>query len=178
MVLTWLLTLAAFFLIFAHLGFTWTEIPLEENPHALLGCITTGLCFVQPFMAIIRPHPGDTLRPLVSILELFLPVLPLLTGAFINRIAGKCFLKELTNWICFQFNWAHWFVGNSALGVGIAAIFLAVDLDKAELPAETIYLLISYVIFYAIVHILLTAVNCVASRRGGGGAGMQTLLKK
>ena len=82
-----------------------------------------------------------------------------------------------TNWICFQFNWAHWFVGNSALGVGIAAIFLAVDLDKAELPAETIYLLISYVIFYAIVHILLTAVNCVASRRGGGGAGMQTLRK-
>ena len=49
----------------------------------------------------------------------------------------------MTNWICFQFNWAHWFVGNSALGVGIAAIFLAVDLDKAELPAETIYLLIS-----------------------------------
>ena len=127
MVLTWCLTIAAFFLIFAHLDFTWTEIPFDENPHALLGCITTGLCFIQPFMAMLRPHPGDTMRPL--------------------------------------FNWAHWFVGNSALGVGLAAIFLAVDLDKAELPAETVYLLVSYVIFYAIIHISLTLVNCITQRK-------------
>ena len=58
-----------------------------------------------------------------------------------------------------------WFVGNSALGVGLAAIFLAVDLDKAELPAETVYLLVSYVIFYAIIHISLTLVNCITLRK-------------
>merc|ERR1719499_579110 len=126
MLLTFALTVAGFLLILAHLGFRWSEIPFDENPHALLGCITTGLCFLQPIMALIRPHPEDTLRPL--------------------------------------FNWAHWFVGNAALGVGIAAIFLAVDLDKAELPAETIYLLISFVVFHVLIHLSLTVITCLADR--------------
>ena len=58
MVITWLLTMAGFVLIFAELGWKWTAIPISENPHPLLGCVTTGLCFIQPFMALFRPHPG------------------------------------------------------------------------------------------------------------------------
>ena len=42
MTLTWVLTLVAFVLIFIELNIEWTKIPIKDNPHALLGCITTG----------------------------------------------------------------------------------------------------------------------------------------
>ena len=81
-------------------------------------CTFLGLCFIQPLMALFRPHPNGKYRPL--------------------------------------FNWTHWFVGNSAQIVAFAAIFFAVELQKAELPPETTYLLIAYVIFHALVHLFLT----------------------
>ena len=61
MVLTWSLTMAGFVLIFLELQ-GWTFIPIKRNPHALLGCITTGLCFLNPFMALIRPAPDGKYR--------------------------------------------------------------------------------------------------------------------
>merc|ERR1712038_340888 len=127
MTLTWILTLVAFVLIFVELNFEWTAINIDVNPHALLGCVTTGLCFIQPLMALFRPHPNGKYRPL--------------------------------------FNWVHWFVGNSAQIVAFAAIFFAVELQKAELPPETTYLLIAYVIFHALVHLLLTVTKCVSDRK-------------
>ena len=66
------------------------------------------------------------------------------------------------------FNWLHWFVGNSAQIVAFAAIFYAVELQKAELPSETTYLLISYVIFHALVHVMLTVTKCVSDRTAEG----------
>ena len=66
-----------------------------------------------------------------------------------------------------MFNWVHWFVGNSAQIVAFAAIFFAVELQKAELPPETTYLLIAYVIFHALVHLLLTVTKCVSDRKSG-----------
>ena len=75
MVITWSLTVAAFVLIFVELK-GWTYIAVWRNPHPVLGVVATALCFVQPFMAFFRPHPGTSKRPI--------------------------------------FNWAHWFVGNSA----------------------------------------------------------------
>jgi len=127
MSLTWILTMVAFILVFVELNLEWTTIPINENPHALLGCITTGLCFIQPLMALFRPSPNGKYRPL--------------------------------------FNWTHWFVGNSAQIVAFAAIFFAVELQKAELPPETTYLLIAYVIFHALVHLLLTITKCVSDRK-------------
>jgi hypothetical protein len=61
MVLTWLLTLAGFFLIFFELGWEWIGNRKEStgNPHHILGCVTTGLCFIQPFMALLRPDPDS-----------------------------------------------------------------------------------------------------------------------
>jgi hypothetical protein len=122
MVITWLLTMAGFVLIFAELGWKWTAISISENPHPLLGCVTTGLCFIQPIMALFRPHPGASKRAL--------------------------------------FNWLHWFVGNSAQIVGIVAIFFAVDLDKAQLPRETDWLLTAFVIFHALIHIIMSCAMC------------------
>lgn len=63
------------------------------------------------------------------------------------------------------FNWLHWFVGNSAHIVGIVAIFFAVDLDKAELPRETDYLLIAFVIFHALIHLIMSCVMCKSDDR-------------
>ena len=126
MMTTWGLTIAGVILIFMELR-GWTKIPITENPHALLGCITTGLCFMQPFIALMRCHPDHKNRSI--------------------------------------FNWVHWFVGNCAQIVGIVAIFFAVELDKAELPRETDYLLIAFVAFHFIMHLILSILMCSSDMR-------------
>lgn len=62
MVLTWLLTMSAFVLIFVEIG-AWSS---EQNPHAILGLVTTILCFLQPIGAFFRPHPGTKHRPIFN----------------------------------------------------------------------------------------------------------------
>lgn len=55
------------------------------------------------------------------------------------------------------FNWLHWFVGNSAFTLGLAAIFLAGDLAAIKIdPTGYVACLIVYVIVYTIVHLGLT----------------------
>ena len=61
MVITWILTVIAFILIFIELG-GWTSLPVTTNPHAVIGVVTTALAFIQPFMAYFRPHPGTPKR--------------------------------------------------------------------------------------------------------------------
>ena len=63
------------------------------------------------------------------------------------------------------FNWLHWFVGNSAQIVGIVAIFFAVDLDKAQLPRETDWLLTAFVIFHALIHIIMSCAMCKSDNK-------------
>ncbi|ERL92755.1 hypothetical protein D910_10064, partial [Dendroctonus ponderosae] len=62
MVLTWALTIAAFVLIFVELK-AWSG---ERNPHAILGTLTTLLCFIQPIGAYFRPHPGTPKRAIFN----------------------------------------------------------------------------------------------------------------
>ncbi|KAF5280301.1 hypothetical protein FQR65_LT03110 [Abscondita terminalis] len=62
MITTWALTSVAFVLIFVELK-AWS---LETNPHAILGCVVTILCFIQPFGAYFRPHPGTPKRPIFN----------------------------------------------------------------------------------------------------------------
>ena len=60
MMLTWGLTIAGFVLILLELdGLSKT---FDTNPHALLGFITVGLCFLQPFLALIRCSPNHRYR--------------------------------------------------------------------------------------------------------------------
>ncbi|EFX80429.1 hypothetical protein DAPPUDRAFT_304120 [Daphnia pulex] len=61
MMVTWTLTMIAFILIFSELG-GWTSIPAKQNPHAVIGLITTLLAFIQPIMAYFRPHPDGPRR--------------------------------------------------------------------------------------------------------------------
>ena len=49
--------------------------------------------------------------------------------------------------------------------VGIVAIFFAVELDKAELPAETDYLLIAFVAFHFLMHLVLSILMCSTDMR-------------
>lgn len=61
MIIVWSLTVAGFIIIFVEIG-GWTSVETSKNPHALIGCVTTGLAFIQPFMAYFRPHPGTSKR--------------------------------------------------------------------------------------------------------------------
>jgi hypothetical protein len=62
MILTWALTTTAFVLIFVELR-AWST---EKNPHAILGVVTTILCYLQPIGAYFRPHPGTSKRPIFN----------------------------------------------------------------------------------------------------------------
>ncbi|XP_039764896.1 putative ferric-chelate reductase 1 homolog isoform X1 [Pararge aegeria] len=67
------------------------------------------------------------------------------------------------------FNWLHWFVGNSAHILGIATIFLAVYLQKAELPPWTVFVLTAYVVFHVLTHVVLSLTVCVSEGRISNG---------
>merc|ERR1712038_770067 len=123
MMLTWVLTMAGFILIILELKDLSTTI--NTNPHAIIGFITVGLCFLQPFLALVRCSPSHQYRPL--------------------------------------FNWVHWLIGNVAQILAIVCIFYAVDLSKAQLPRpETDWLLVAFVGFHFITHLLMSCVTCVS----------------
>ncbi|KOC65651.1 Putative ferric-chelate reductase 1 like protein [Habropoda laboriosa] len=63
------------------------------------------------------------------------------------------------------FNWAHWFVGNAAQICGIIAIFFAVRLNKAKLPEWVDWILVAYVVFHILTHLILTFVGCASDRQ-------------
>ncbi|KAJ3637706.1 hypothetical protein MTP99_001143 [Tenebrio molitor] len=122
MVLTWALTITGFVLIFVELK-AWSA---EQNPHAILGTITTIICFFQPIGAYFRPHPGTSRRPI--------------------------------------FNWLHWLGGNVAHIVAIVTIFFAVKLTKAELPDFVDWILVAYVAFHVIIHLILSVMGCISEK--------------
>jgi len=70
MMLTWGLTIAGFILILLEVqGITQT---LFDNPHAFIGFVTVGLCFIQPFLALMRCSPNDSMRPLFNWVHWFI----------------------------------------------------------------------------------------------------------
>ncbi|GAB0093619.1 putative ferric-chelate reductase 1 homolog [Sergentomyia squamirostris] len=58
MLITWTFTLIAFIMIFIDVD-GWSY---DEAPHAILGTITTILCFFHPILAMFRPNVGDEKR--------------------------------------------------------------------------------------------------------------------
>jgi len=125
MFLVWALSIAGLVLIvFDVEGITPT---IMHNPHAIMGFVTVGLAFIQPFLALLRCSPTHR-----------------------NR------------WI---FNWAHWFIGNAAQILGILCIFFATSLEKAQLPAETDFLVIGWVAFHFLTHIIMSIVSCVGENK-------------
>lgn len=103
MVLVWLLTLAGFVLIFVELG-SWTAD--TRNPHAILGVVTTVLCFVQPLGAAMRPAPSSPRRPLFNWLHWLVGnaahILAIVT-IFFAVPQSKAQLPEWMDWILVSF---------------------------------------------------------------------------
>merc|ERR1712045_181020 len=64
MMVTWGLTMAGFILILLELRDISKTI--STNPHAIIGFVTVGLCFIQPFLALIRCSPNHQLRPIFN----------------------------------------------------------------------------------------------------------------
>ena len=87
MFLTWLMTTAGGIIIAIELG-TWSE----ETNHASLGLATTLLCFIQPFMAFMRPHPGASKRALFNWLHWL-----------VGNAAHICGSKYSTNFIYIKY---------------------------------------------------------------------------
>lgn len=62
MVSTWSLTMVAFVLIFVEIN-GWSA---NQDRHAILGVITTIICFIQPLGALFRPAPNSKNRPIFN----------------------------------------------------------------------------------------------------------------
>lgn len=103
MVLVWLLTLAGFVLIFLELG-AWTSD--TRNPHAILGVVTTVLCFFQPIGAAMRPAPSSPKRPLFNWLHWLAGnaahILAIVT-IFFAVPQGKAELPDWMDWVLVAF---------------------------------------------------------------------------
>ncbi|XP_076268127.1 putative ferric-chelate reductase 1 homolog isoform X1 [Rhynchophorus ferrugineus] len=98
MFLTWCLTIVAFVLIFVELK-AWSG---ERNPHAILGTVTTILCFIQPIGAYFRPHPGTPKRPIFNWLHWGIGnaahIIGIVTLFFAVKLT-KAELPEFVDWI-------------------------------------------------------------------------------
>lgn len=95
MVLTWVLTIAGFVVIFVEIG-GWSQ---ADNPHAILGTVTTVLCFLQPFGAYFRPHPGTKRRPLFNWVHWLAGNLAHIIGIVAIFFAVKLPKAELPVWL-------------------------------------------------------------------------------
>ncbi|KAK9497211.1 hypothetical protein O3M35_004571 [Rhynocoris fuscipes] len=63
------------------------------------------------------------------------------------------------------FNWLHWLIGNSAHIVSIVTIFFAVPLAKAQLPEWVNWILVAFVAFYVLIHVIFSFAGCLSERR-------------
>ena len=105
MVLTWALTVAGFILILLELkGLSET---ISSNPHAIIGFVTVGLCFIQPFLALVRCSPNHHLRPLFNwvhwfigtVYELVAPCLNISVPGNVAQILAIVCIFYVSSWI-------------------------------------------------------------------------------
>ncbi|XP_014093279.2 putative ferric-chelate reductase 1 homolog isoform X1 [Bactrocera oleae] len=106
MVTTWSLTVVAFIIIFVEIG-EWSG---ERNPHAILGTITTIICFIQPIGALFRPAPNSKNRPLFNWTHWLggnlAHILSIVTIFFAVKLT-KAELPEWMDWILVAFVVVH-----------------------------------------------------------------------
>ncbi|ALC41304.1 CG8399 [Drosophila busckii] len=63
------------------------------------------------------------------------------------------------------FNWGHWLGGNLAHILAIVAIFFSVKLPKAELPEWMDWILVGFVVFHVLVHLIFSIASIASDRQ-------------
>ncbi|XP_011637244.1 putative ferric-chelate reductase 1 homolog [Pogonomyrmex barbatus] len=96
MVLTWSMTIAAFVIIFVELG-RWSKATI----HASVGLATTILCFIQPFMAAMRPHPGAPRRALFNWAHWFVGNVAKICSLIALFFAVRLNKAKLPDWVIY-----------------------------------------------------------------------------
>lgn len=136
MIATWALTIAGFVVIFVELR-GWSA---ADNPHAILGTVTTILCFIQPFMALFRPGPTDKNRPIFNWAHWFV-------GNAAHLLASM--------WKMWKVN--IWKVESKNLNqISVVTIFFAVQLSAAQLPSWYDWILVAFVAFHVLMHFIFS----------------------
>ena len=93
----------------------------------------------------INPHPAFGITCIVAAV-----IQPIMAAFRPSPDAEK-------RWI---FNIAHWFVGNVAFICATVAIFLGMKYGDMNMPQSVLYVLIAYVCFHVVVHLILTFQRC------------------
>lgn len=99
-----------------------------------------------------NPHP--ILGIVCSVLGFLQPIMALF----------RCHPHEDNRYI---FNWGHWFNGSVAQIIGVAAIFFATGLEKAQLKSADwfVYILAAFVGFHVLVHIIMQLHSALMSKK-------------
>ena len=144
MSLTVLLTCAGFIIIFIDLE-GWVPLSIAQEPHALIGTITTGSLPSPSPQPPLPSHLNDWIDLFYTGLALIQPFM-----AFLRPLPSSPSRK--------YFNWLHRCVGYSAHALAVACIFLAVDMQSTQLPTETYWILGSHCAIYALTHLVLSVI--------------------
>lgn len=147
MMFTWSLTLTAFIMIFIDVD-GWSN---EELPHAVLGTITTVICFFHPILATFRPTLGSPKRKYFNMGHAY--------GGGLAQILSRKNQKLIVTY--FQTN------KNYIRILLVVTIFLAVNMPKAELPPWLFFVLASFVISLIGVHGYFTVIKKVIEMKIG-----------
>ncbi|CAB4066734.1 unnamed protein product [Lepeophtheirus salmonis] len=107
------LTIVAVVFIFMELEFSWSAVPIKENPHALLGVITAGLCLLQLCIALMRCGPTHPRRSIFNWIHWLVGnstyILAIVTIFFAVDL-NKAQLPKEMDWILVGFVGFHFFV--------------------------------------------------------------------
>lgn len=144
MVTTWTLTMVGFIIIFVEVQ-GWSQ---AQNPHAILGLVTTIICFFQPIGALFRPHPGSKNRPYFN------------WGHWFGGNAAHILASEFP--FCFFELWFFsscskwWECIMNTFAFAVVTIFFAVKLPRAELPEWMDWILVAFVAFHVFMHFVFS----------------------
>uniref|UniRef100_A0A1B0EZ95 Cytochrome b561 domain-containing protein n=1 Tax=Lutzomyia longipalpis TaxID=7200 RepID=A0A1B0EZ95_LUTLO len=121
MLFTWTFTLIAFIMIFIDVD-GWSY---DEAPHAILGTITTIVCFFHPILAMLRPGVGDEKRKYFNWGHWF-------GGNLAHILATVTIFLSITVKKAQLPSWLYSILSLSVLAYVIAHIYFNVLLRKAQ----------------------------------------------
>ncbi|XP_071445246.1 putative ferric-chelate reductase 1 homolog [Hetaerina americana] len=163
MVAAWLLSASTGIILARYFKKTWTGHQTCGKDqwfawHRFLMIITWGLTiagFVLIFVEIGEWSSSAGTHAILGTITTALAFIQPFMAAFRPAPTGK--RRPL-------FNWAHWFVGNSAHILAVVTIFFAVPLVKAELPPWMDRVLVAYVVFYVLMHLIFSISGFLSER--------------